>query len=410
MAGIRRIFVEKKRGFDIEASRLLHDLRQHLGVSGLRGLRILCRYDVSGLTAADYRRARETIFSEPPLDLSFDETFPRRKKETVFAVEYLPGQYDQRADSAAQCIQLVTRSGRRPAVAAAKVFVLEGVVSAAQMAKIKAYCINPVDSREASLDKPAMLEMKIDVPPDVGTLVGFCGLRKDELEKLRGELGLAMDIGDLLFSQTYFRDEEKRDPTITEIRMLDTYWSDHCRHTTFLTALEEVDFDAGPMHRAGPPGIPRLPPLPRFRLRGARNRPSPDGHRPDRHEDPAPPGAARRPGRVRRDQRLQHRGPDPESDGREEEWLVMFKNETHNHPTEIEPFGGAATCLGGAIRDPLSGRSYVYQAMRVTGSGDPRVPVRRDPARQAAAAQDHHRGRRTATAPTATRSAWPPAR
>ena len=374
MSAIRRIFVEKKKGYDVEASRLLCDLRQHLGISGLQGLRVLYRYDVSGISLADYRRARSTIFSEPPLDRAFDEAFPQGGGEIVFAIEYLPGQFDQRSDSAAQCVQLVTRNGRRPSVAAARVIVLEGAVLPAELERIKTYCINPVDSREAALAKPGTLEMTAVVPPDVPILEGFCRSDRDDLEKLRGELGLAMDLEDLLFSQGYFRDSESRDPTLTEIRMLDTYWSDHCRHTTFLTRLEEVEFEAGSMNDPAREAYGDY----------LRSRDSLYGS--EKRDITLMDIARMGMSALRRRGKLEDLDVSDEInacsievpvrvDGKEEKWLVMFKNETHNHPTEIEPFGGAATCLGGAIRDPLSGRSWVYQAMRVTGSGDPRAPI-----------------------------------
>lgn len=373
MSPIRRIFVEKKKGYDVEASRLLGDLRQHLGISGLRGLRILYRYDVAGISLADYRRARSTVFSEPPLDRSYDEAYPLGGGEIVFAVEYLPGQFDQRSDSAAQCIQLITR-GQRPTIAAARVIVLEGAVSTAELERIKTYCINPVDSREASLAKPGTLEMEAVAPPDVPILDGFCRSGRDDLEKLRGELGLAMDLEDLLFSQEYFRDGENRDPTLTEIRMLDTYWSDHCRHTTFLTGLEKVEFEAGSMNEPAREAYKDF-----LRCRDSVY----GGEKRDMTlMDIARMGMIA----LQREGKLDDLDVSDEInacsievpvrvDGKEARWLVMFKNETHNHPTEIEPFGGAATCLGGAIRDPLSGRSWVYQAMRVTGSGDPRAAI-----------------------------------
>ena len=373
MAPIRRVYVEKKPGYDIEARAMLLDLRENLGVQALHGLRLLNRYDVSGISGREMTRARHAIFSEPPVDEIHDESFPQGGAETAFASEYLPGQYDQRADSAVQCLQLLT-PGSRPQVATARVIVLQGRLLAGDLKKIKQYCINPVDSREAGMAKPRSLTLRAARPAAVPLLKGFISFSATELHRLGGELGLAMDVADLRHCQAYFRDREQRDPTLTEIRLLDTYWSDHCRHTTFLTAITRVDIGAGrwnePLRRAY-----------RSYLE-TRNRVK----------------AVRRQGiclmdlalLAMRELREKGRLGDVEFseeinacsvaatvdvDGKSEEWLVMFKNETHNHPTEIEPFGGAATCLGGAIRDPMSGRAYVYQAMRLTGSGDPRQAV-----------------------------------
>ena len=373
MAVIRRVYVEKKPGCAIEARAILLDLRENLGVHDLQGLRLLHRYDVSGLSAREMAQAKQKVFSEPPVDRIFAETFPMATDETAFALEYLPGQYDQRADSAVQCLQLLS-PGVEPLVATARVMVLQGALSAAAIAEIKRYCINPVDSREASLSKPRSLVLRALVPKAVPVLKKFIALAASELTALGAELGLAMDAADLRFCQDYFRDREHRDPTLTEIRLLDTYWSDHCRHTTFLTAITRVDIAAGPGNE----------PLRRAfeHYRQTRDRAAANARRPICLMDLAL--------LAMKDLRAQGRLDDVEFseeinacsikvkvdvDGRKEDWLVMFKNETHNHPTEIEPFGGAATCLGGAIRDPLSGRSFVYQALRVTGSGDPRQAV-----------------------------------
>ena len=386
MSVIRRFFVEKKDGYDIEARALLLDLRENLSIKGLSGLRLLNRYDVAGLGAREADRARHSVFSEPPVDEVYDERFPLAAGETAFAVAYLPGQYDQRADSAAQCLQLLT-PGSRPQVASARVIVLRGRLRPGELNKIKKYCINPVDSRQAAMEKPRSLTMRAARPAPVPVLKGFMRFAAAALRRLGGELGLAMDLADLRYCQAHFRDREMRDPTLTEIRLLDTYWSDHCRHTTFLTAITSVEIAAGPGN--GP-------------LRRAyesyletRDRLAASGRQEVCLMDMAL--------LAMRELREKGRLGDVEFseeinacsmaaavdvDGKDREWLVMFKNETHNHPTEIEPFGGAATCLGGAIRDPLSGRSYVYQAMRVTGGGDPRQPVVRNPARQAPAAQD----------------------
>jgi len=370
--GVKRIYVEKKPGFDIEARRLLVDLRDNLGISGLESLRVINRYDVEGITDDEYLRARETIFAEPPVDLIYDETLPLDCRR-LLAFEYLPGQYDQRADSAAQCIQILSQR-ERPEVRTAKLIALTGDISEAEFAKIKNYCLNPLEAREASFAKPETLRIKIDYPPETPILEGFSNSATADLEEWRIKLGLAMSPEDLAYCRDYFKTAEKRDPTLTEVRVLDTYWSDHCRHTTFATRIESVRIEDGPysdiikeayhnyleskefVYQGAIKEITLMDlatiVMKEFRKRGRLN---------DLEESDeinacgivAPVEVA----------------------GVKQDWLVMFKNETHNHPTEIEPFGGAATCLGGAIRDPLSGRSYVYQAMRVTGSGDPRVKI-----------------------------------
>ena len=371
--GVRRIFVEKRKGFDIEADGLLRDLKINLGISGLKALRIINRYDVSGISDEEYEGARNVIFSEPPVDIVHDEEIVFDEGERVFAVEYLPGQYDQRADSASQCIQMLTL-GEKPQCRTARLIAMSGV-SDNDFEKIKNYCINPVESREALMDKPMTLDIAADIPEDVRILDGFTGMRDDGLAAMVREMGLAMSREDLAFCRDYFRIEEHRDPTITEIRLLDTYWSDHCRHTTFLTQIEKVEFEEGPYS-----GL--LESVYRSYL---------DSRafvHEDREKDICLMDLATIAMKeLRKKGKLDDLDASDEInacsivvnadiDGRDEEWLVMFKNETHNHPTEIEPFGGAATCLGGAIRDPLSGRSYVYQAMRVTGSGDPRTKVK----------------------------------
>lgn len=370
---VRRIFVEKKEGFVGEADHLLADLQENLNIKGLHKVRIVNRYDVSGIEEAAYQSARVSIFSEATVDHVYDEMLSVQDGDLVFAVEYLPGQYDQRADSAAQCIQILTQKDR-PLVKAARVYVLEGKISHTALTQIKEYCINPVDSHEAALEKPDTLEMDIHIPEDIKVLEGFIVLSDKELETLMAEMGFAMAFEDLQFCRSYFRDIEKRDPTVTELRVIDTYWSDHCRHTTFLTCLEHINFEDGifnePVKRAFQDylhtreilyaGVDRDISLMDIALAAMKD--------------------------LRQQGKLLDLDQSEEInacsmmvkvdiDGEQQEWLVMFKNETHNHPTEIEPFGGAATCLGGAIRDPLSGRSYVYQAMRVTGSGDPRAHV-----------------------------------
>jgi phosphoribosylformylglycinamidine synthase len=373
MAVIRRVYVEKKSGCDVEARALLLDLCVNLGVKGLNGLRLLNRYDVSGVSGREMVRARHAIFSEPPVDELYIEDFPTAAGETAFAIEYLPGQYDQRADSAAQCLQLLT-PGSRPQVATARVIVLKGRLASGELKKIKQYCINPVDSRQAAMGKLRSLALPAARPANVPVLKGFISSSGTELNRLGNELGLAMDAADLRHCQAYFRDQEKRDPTLTEIRLLDTYWSDHCRHTTFLTAITRVDIEDGhwnePVRRAYESYLETRERVAAVRQKGiclmdlallAMRELREKGRLAD-VEFSGEINACSMAATV-------------DSDGKNEEWLVMFKNETHNHPTEIEPYGGAATCLGGAIRDPLSGRAFVYQAMRVTGSGDPRQAV-----------------------------------
>ncbi len=370
---VSRCFVQKRPGFDVEAQGLCRDLREHLGIQELSGLSILNRYDIQGISPDVYGQAKGTVFSEPQVDAVYDEDFPRPDRpHSVLAVEALPGQFDQRSDSAAQCIQLMTGGGR-PLVAYARVYVLEGTLSQASLDEIRAYLINPVECREASLDKPDTLVRTYDVPAQVETLDGFITLDAAALADLLDRLGLAMDLDDLSFLQGYFRDWERRDPTITEVRVVDTYWSDHCRHTTFSTHLDGVDIQDPQVRGAYERYLAA-----REEVYGQEKAKK----RPQTLMDIATIGA-----KV-----LKKRGELPELDeseeinacsihvtadvdGEEQDWLLMFKNETHNHPTEIEPFGGAATCIGGCIRDPLSGRAYVHQAMRVTGGGDPTVPL-----------------------------------
>lgn len=373
MSGVRRIFVEKKKGFDVAAQGLYADLKENLGIKGLHGVRILIRYDIEGITQEEYEAARSTIFSEPPVDLVYDEAIPLEHHEHLFAIEYLPGQYDQRADSAAQCIQLMTH-GKRPTVATAQVITLLGSINDSDIEKIKKYCINPVDSREASLEKPATLTVEMLEPADVVTIDKFISMDDAALEALRNDLGLAMRIEDLRFTQDYFKNTEKRDPTITEIRVLDTYWSDHCRHTTFLTKINDIEIEEGFF----------TTPVQKTFTKYKSGRAYVHG---DKKKDICLMDIATLGMKELRKKGVLDNLDESEEinacsivvpvtiDGRKEDWLIMFKNETHNHPTEIEPFGGAATCLGGAIRDPLSGRSYVYHAMRVTGSGDPRRSI-----------------------------------
>lgn len=369
---VLRCYAEKKQGYDVEARALLSALREQLGLTALTGVRYLCRYDVEGLSQPDYEKAKNIVFSEPMADLCFDEAFPLpNAAHSVLVVEALPGQFDQRADSCAQCIQLLT-GGERPQVAAAKVYVLEGTLSAADMDKVRGYLINPVDTRQASTDKPATLKVSYEIPETVQTVDGFITMDKDALQKLLQDYGLAMDLEDLLFLQSYFKTQEQRDPTITEVRMVDTYWSDHCRHTTFLTHIDHITLDDPQVQHAFDLYLSA-----RTEIYGREKAEK----RPITLMDVATAAAKvlKKRGYLRNLDESEEINAcsiriEAEIDDKKEPWLLMFKNETHNHPTEIEPFGGAATCLGGAIRDPLSGRSYVFQAMRVTGAGDPTVP------------------------------------
>ena len=362
---VYRIYVEKKPGFDGEARQLQNELTTLLGIRSLTGLRLLNRYDVEGISEELFRQCAGTVFSEPPVDDTYD-ALPAHTG-AAFAVEYLPGQFDQRADSAAECIQLISQ-GERPSVRSARVYLLDGALTGEELDEIKKYVINPVEAREASLEPRDTLQMTYAVPEAVATLTGFGQLDEAGLKAFIEEKGLAMDYGDIKFCQAYFRSEQ-RDPTITEIKMIDTYWSDHCRHTTFGTILDEVQIDDAVVQEA-------------FDRYMALRQETGRTEKPRCLMDLATIGA----------KALKQRGVlknldesdeinactvkiKCDVDGEDQDWLFLFKNETHNHPTEIEPFGGAATCIGGAIRDPLSGRSYVYQAMRVTGAGDPLVPV-----------------------------------
>lgn len=364
--------MEKKKEYAVEAAGLLADLVGTLGMTQLTGLRIVNRYDIAGLSDEDYEAAKRVVLSEPPVDTVHDETLEIPEGVKSFAIELLPGQYDQREDFAAQCVQLISQ-GKRPAVAAAKVILLEGNLTDADVEKIKKYTINPVEAQEASTQKPDSLEMSWEAPKPVAIIKGFTQFSKEELHQFLTEQELAMSEADLAFIQEYFQ-KEGRNPSITEIKVLDTYWSDHCRHTTFETNLEKINIEESvytePIQQA----------LERY-LKDREFVYGKDTERPVTLMDMACLATKK----MKKEGHLPDLDASEEInacsivvpitvDGNEEEWLVMFKNETHNHPTEIEPFGGAATCLGGAIRDPLSGRSYVYQAMRVTGSGDPRTP------------------------------------
>ena len=367
---VRRIYVEKKPALRQEARGLLHELQSLLGISSLTDLRVVNRYDVEGLEEDVFQRAVRTVFSEPQVD---DATAALPAGDfTAFAVEYLPGQFDQRADSASQCIQLMTQ-GERPAVRTAKVYLLSGELTPADVEKIKHYVINPVEAREAGLEAVETLQMEYEVPTSVETVSGFTALDEAGLAALLDRLGLAMDLDDLKFLQAHFRDQEQRDPTITEVRVVDTYWSDHCRHTTFSTHIDSVEI----LDEATRAAYERYLAA-RVEVYGEEKA----AVRPQTLMDMATIVGKT----LKKRGLLQNLDQSEEInacsihvtatvDGEAQDWLLMFKNETHNHPTEIEPFGGAATCIGGCIRDPLSGRAYVYQAMRLTGCGDPRTPV-----------------------------------
>ncbi len=373
MSDVRRIFVEKKPDFAIQAKELQSEIRSYLGIGTVTGVRVLIRYDVERISEETYQKALVTVFSEPPVDDVYEETFELGNAQ-AFSVEYLPGQYDQRADSAEQCVKLLNEN-EEPVIRTATTYVIEGEVTPEQLAAIKKHCINPVDSRETGLEKPLTLEETFEEPEDVKILEGFTEMAEKKLKNLYDSFGLAMTFKDFLHIQNYFREEEKRDPSMTEIRVLDTYWSDHCRHTTFSTELKEVTFGEG---------FYRKPMMDAWEDYQNTHKELYQG-REDKFiclMDLALMAMKR----LKKEGKLEDQEESEEInacsivvpvevDGQTEEWLVNFKNETHNHPTEIEPFGGAATCLGGAIRDPLSGRTYVYQAMRVTGAADPTRPV-----------------------------------
>ena len=369
---VRRVFVEKKEAYAVKAKELQEEIQSYLGIQTVTGVRVLIRYDVEHISDETFEKACHTVFSEPPVDVLYLEEFPVKEGDAVFGVEYLPGQFDQRADSAVQCVQFLN-SSEEPVIRTATVYVIEGGASEEELAAVKAFCINPVDSRETDMEKPDTLETVFQEPEDVKIFDGFCGMAQEDLKELYRSLNLAMTFKDFLHIQNYFRDEERRDPSMTEIRVLDTYWSDHCRHTTFSTELTDVAFGDG-YYRDPIEGTYKQYLADREEVYQGR-------------KDKFPclmDLALMAMKKLKKEGKLQDQEESDEInacsivvpveiDGEVEEWLVNFKNETHNHPTEIEPFGGAATCLGGAIRDPLSGRTYVYQAMRVTGAADPTV-------------------------------------
>ncbi len=372
MSDVIRIFVEKRDGFNVLAKQTLWDIRHNLGMKCVTDLRYIVRYDIEGLTKDEYDKAKGIVLSEPNADVIYEESLPVEDGWRVFAMEYLPGQYDQRGDSAEQCIQLLTQ-GERCKVLTARVIALKGDINDEELKKIENYLINPVESRLASLEKPQTLDIETPVPENVKRVEGFIKWNDDEMAQYYGSMGFAMTLDDLKFCRDYFRDTEHRDPSVTELRVIDTYWSDHCRHTTFLTRLSEVEVEKAALGKVIEDALKeyydtrdevygkdrtRIVSLMDMALIGMKSLKK-KGMIPDLDEsDEINACSIEVPVTI---------------DGKTEKWLVQFKNETHNHPTEIEPFGGAATCLGGAIRDPLSGRAYVYQAMRVTGSGDPTV-------------------------------------
>ena len=375
MSGVKRVYVEKKPEFAVQAKGIRHEVQHYLGIEGIKNFRVLNRYDIENLSDETFDKACSGVFAEPPVDDLYLEEFPHNDSDRIFSVEYLPGQFDQRADSAVQCVQFI-KEDELPVIKTATTYVIEGDITDDELEAIKHHCINPVDSRETGAEKPETLVTKFEEPEDVKIFDGFKDMEETELKELYSSLGLAMTFKDFLHIQNYFRNEEKRDPSMTEIRVLDTYWSDHCRHTTFSTELTDVSFDEGDyrkpiedtykeylnthseIFKGREDKFVCLMDLALMAMRKLKK----EGKLDDQEKsDEINACSIVVPVEV---------------DGVEEEWLVNFKNETHNHPTEIEPFGGAATCLGGAIRDPLSGRTYVYQAMRVTGAGDPTVSVK----------------------------------
>ena len=378
MSNVRRVYVEKKSDFAVQAKDLRHEIQSYLGIKDLEDVRVLIRYDVENISDEVFEKACNGIFAEPPVDTLYREDFETEANSRVFSVEFLPGQFDQRADSAVQCIQFI-KEDEQPVIKTATTYVIVGKnapISDEEFEAVKNHCINPVDSRETGMEKPETLVSVFDEPDDVIVFDGFKDMAEGQLRELYDSLGLAMTFKDFQHIQDYFKGEEQRDPSMTEIRVLDTYWSDHCRHTTFSTELTDVSFGEGDY---------REPIEETYRQYLADHSEIFKG-REDKFVclmDPALMAMRK----LKREGKLEDQEESDEInacsivvpikvDGVEEEWLVNFKNETHNHPTEIEPFGGAATCLGGAIRDPLSGRTYVYQAMRVTGAADPTVSVK----------------------------------
>lgn len=375
MGNVKRIYVEKKEPYAIKAKELKEEINSYLDISALVKVRVLIRYDIEDVSNETYKSALGVVFSEPPVDFLYEENFPLNENDHVFSVEYLPGQFDQRADSAEQCVKLLNEK-ENPVIKTATTYVLTGEISEDDFARIKSYCINPVDQRETNETKPDTLNLAFDIPEDVAIIDNFIDMKEEVLKDLFGHLNLAMTFDDFCHIQEYFKNKEDRNPTMTEIRVLDTYWSDHCRHTTFLTELETVSFEEGDYSE----------PIKAAYLDYIKTRETLYHGRDDKYIS-LMDIALLAMKRLKAEGKLEDMEVSDEInacsiivpveiDGKTEEWLVFFKNETHNHPTEIEPFGGAATCLGGAIRDPLSGRGYVYQAMRVTGAADPTASMK----------------------------------
>ncbi len=375
MSKVKRVYVEKKAPYAVRAKELKEEIESFLGIKTVTGVRVLVRYDVENLSDDTYKAALTTVFSEPPVDSLYEEEFPHHPSDRIFSVEYLPGQFDQRADSAVQCVRFLNEN-EEPVIRTAVTYVISGDVTDVQFESIKSFNINPVDSRETDLVKPDTLVTDFEEPQDVKILEGFKDMDEASLKELYDSFGLAMTFKDFLHIQNYFKNEENREPSMTEIRVLDTYWSDHCRHTTFQTELKNIAFDEGYYNKPVTDTYNRYMADREIIYKGrddkfvclmdlallAMKKLKKEGKLNDQEESEEINACSI--------------VVPVEIDGKTEEWLVNFKNETHNHPTEIEPFGGAATCLGGAIRDPLSGRTYVYQAMRVTGAADPTKSVK----------------------------------
>ena len=367
---VKRVYVEKKEPFAVKAKELKEEISSYLGIRTVSNVRVLIRYDIENLSDETYEKSKGTVFSEPPVDRLYETEFPHDENDVVFSVEYLPGQFDQRADSAVQCVKLLNEN-EEPVIRSATTYVITGSLTKEEIERLEAHCINPVDSRKADAKIPDTLVTVFDEPADILIFEGFQTMPEEELKKLYDSLNLAMTFKDFLHIQNYFKNEEHRDPSMTEIRVLDTYWSDHCRHTTFQTELKNITFEDGYYRPVMEETFQHYYNTHKEIFQGredkfvclmdvalmAMRKLKKEGKLEDQEEsDEINACSIVVPVEV---------------DGKVEEWLVNFKNETHNHPTEIEPFGGAATCLGGAIRDPLSGRTYVYQAMRITGAADP---------------------------------------
>ena len=406
MSNVKRVYVEKKTDFAVQAKDLRHEIKHYLGIRTVTGVRVLIRYDVENISEDTFEKACRGVFAELPVDDFYLEEFPHQESDHIFSVEYLPGQFDQRADSAEQCIRFI-KEDEAPVIRTATTYVIEGALTEEEFEAVKNHCINPVDSRETGMEKPETLVTVFEEPADVKIFDGFADMAEADLKELYGSLGLAMTFKDFLHIQNYYKTAEHRDPSMTEIRVLDTYWSDHCRHTTFSTELKNVRFGDGDYRE----------PIENTYKQYLRTHSEIFAGREDKFVclmDLALMAMRK----LKKEGKLEDQEESDEInacsivvpikvDGVEEEWLINFKNETHNHPTEIEPFGGAATCLGGAIRDPLSGRTYVYQAMRVTGAADPTVSVN-ETLKGKLPQKKLVRGQRTDIVLTEIRSVWRP--